>query len=137
MISILYEILNKINSKIFPKTLFHIFKQSDGSNNQSSEEVVYKIDNVMDCYQLDTNSKPHKYRLLPISRIVSDYGSKHPKRQEYSRMFWDMIDNKLSYCLRRGAEVAFEKGIISSTKKDRYFVSSKLFQEIILIKCIV
>lgn len=87
--------------------------------------MVYKIENVLDCYCLDTNSKPYKFRLLPISRVIADYGSKEPKRQEFSRYFWDLIEVKLSFLLRSGADQAFNKGLINSTKRDRYFVSSK------------
>ena len=85
------------------------------------------VENVLDCYCLDTNSKPNKYRLLPISRIVPDYRSKEPKRQEYSRYFWDLIYAKLSFLLRNGVDQAFKKGLVNSIKRDRFFVSSKIY----------
>lgn len=87
--------------------------------------ITYHLDNLMnECYKLDTNSVPYKYRLLQISKIIPDYLCNEPKRQECARVFWDMVENRLSQLLRLGAQMAFSKNLIDKTKKDRYFVSS-------------
>lgn len=96
--------------------------------NNDKEIIIYKIDNVMEeCYKLDTNNVPANYRLLPISKIIPDYVSAEPKRQENSRVFWDQIQAKLSHVLRKAAEKAFKQNLISKVKRDRYYVSSSFF----------
>jgi hypothetical protein len=90
--------------------------------------VSYSLENVLDvCYRLDTNSIPAMYRLVPISKIVPDYRSSSLRHQECAREFWKAIETKLSKMLRKAAHEAYSSGLIEASKRERYFVSSKIF----------
>ena len=63
--------------------------------------------------------------ILSISKIVDDFNSDIPKRQENSRLFWDLIERKLSLLIRKAADLALQKNLIEKVSRDKYFVSSK------------
>ncbi len=104
------------------------FSASSSFENNSAEPIVYTMDNVLEqCYTLDTNSMPAMYRLQRISKIIPDYVSAELKRQEYSRVFWDKVQGKVSGLLRKAADLAFENNLIDELKRERYFISSNVF----------
>lgn len=91
--------------------------------NDSSQ--IYQIDNIMtECYKLDINSIPNRYRILPISRIIPTFNAEVLEVKNNSRTFWEMVKTKLLYSLRLAADSAFKNKSIDSVIKDRYFVSS-------------
>lgn len=93
--------------------------------NNDEQLFTYELTNIVDeCYKLDLNSMPNKYRLLPISKIVADYVSTDVARKEAAAKFWDLIQARLSKLLRLGADEAHSCGLLDKTKRDRYFVSS-------------
>jgi len=97
---------------------------------QSKRMLHFHIENIIDeCYKLDLNSVPNKYRLLQISKIVPSYNSPDPEENKHANRFWNMIEEKLSYLLRVSAESAWNSNLIDKVKRDRYFVSSKLLKK--------
>ncbi len=105
---------------------------------ESKRLLHFHIENIIDeCYRLDLNSIPNKYRLLQISKIVPSYNSSDPEENNHANRFWNLIEEKLSYLLRISADSAFKSNLIDKVKRDRYFVSSKLFLlkgKIVMIK---
>jgi hypothetical protein len=116
-----FEILQNQLKRI-PAELFSVTSTFEA---EFSEPVVYEIENVVEeCYQNDTNSVPSMHRLLPISKIIPDYGSDDLDRQANSRGFWDLVQNRVSSLLREAANLAFQNGLIDEIKRERYFISS-------------
>lgn len=94
---------------------------------QSKRMLHFHIENIIDeCYRLDLNSIPKKYRLLQISKIVPSYNSPDPEENKHANRFWSLIEEKLSYLLRISADSALKSNLIDKVKRDRYFVSSEL-----------
>ena len=112
------QIINVLNEDLTISVEFESAK--DGS-----VKIYYELQNIIDdCYKLDTNPQPRKYRLLPISKIIPDYVSTDHNKQEAAAKFWDAIHLRLSKLLRLGADSALSNNLINTVKRYRYFVSS-------------
>lgn len=111
------QIINALNEDLTIKFEFESTKDV---------RIAYELVNIIDdCYKLDTNPQPKKYRLLPISKIIPDYVSSDHVKREAAAKFWDAIHLRLSKLLRLGADSALSSGLITAVKRDRYFVSSR------------
>ncbi len=63
----------------------------------ASEPIVYRMTDILrESFKLDCNSMPHKYHILPISKMVSDFNSSQPEVKKRASKFWDMTKNKVS-----------------------------------------
>jgi hypothetical protein len=94
---------------------------------ESKGVLDFHIENIIDeCYRLDLNSIPPKYRLLQISKIIPSYSSPDPEENKHANRFWNIVEEKLSYLLRISADSALKNNLIDQVKRDRYFVSSEL-----------
>ena len=119
-----FEILLKQLTDFDPEA----FSVSASYDKDLAEPITYQIDHIFnECYKLDTNSTPFKYRLLPISKVLPDYNSSQLNRQDFSRNFWDKISQKLSSLLRQAANRAHLNGFIDEKERKRYFISSNFF----------
>jgi hypothetical protein len=117
-----FEILNNELQNVLKEDLSIKYIPTNDPNQ------IYLIENIMkECYKLDINSIPNRYRILPISRIIPTFNSEELEIKNNSRIFWEMVKTKLLNSLRIAAESAFENKTIDSVVKDRYFVSSKYF----------
>lgn len=86
----------------------------------------YKIENVFDeSYMLDVNEEPNHFHLLPISKIIKDFKSSEPIIAQNANKFWNLVESKIEYCLRLGAQSAYKNKLISKKDYEKYFISSE------------
>ena len=101
----------------FDATFFSTMLSRD---NDIASPHEFRLNNLLDdCYELDSNERPARYKLKHIVRIVPHYNDK----EEASKKVWTEIEEKLSALMRQLANVCFEKKLIDRTQHERYFVS--------------
>jgi hypothetical protein len=64
--------------------------------------------------------------MFSISKIVEGFNADIPKDQENSRLFWDLIEKRLSFMMRTAADIALKKNLIQHVTRDKYFISSRI-----------
>ena len=87
------------------------------------EENVYNFENIfLDCYQLDRNEIPARFKLKPLNVILKNFDSKDAKFKDL-HLVWARIEEKLGNLLRTAADGCLEKGLMSPNRHERYFIS--------------
>jgi hypothetical protein len=82
-----------------------------------------QIDNMfLECYELDSNSQPARFRLKYLDRLFTDMNQKTP---EFNRL-WANFESKLGNLIRDLVSFCREKELLTQTEYDRYFVSVTL-----------
>ena len=83
-------------------------------------ERKFLIENLLEnCYELDMNEIPHRYKLKELEKIIPKYNEKDPKCGK----IWRNIENKLGFIFRTLARTCLAKGTFSETECSRFFVS--------------
>ena len=79
-----------------------------------------QIENMfLECYELDSNSQPARFRLKYLDRLFPDMNQKTP---EFNRL-WANLESKLGNLIRDLVSFCREKELLSQTEYERYFVS--------------
>jgi len=74
---------------------------------------------VEDCYELDDNETPARFRLKYLSKLLPGIDQKEP---EFAGL-WAAVEEKLGGLLRSAAEVCYRDERLTRTEYERYFVS--------------
>jgi len=87
-------------------------------NSENKRNFVLK--NLLeDCYELDMNEIPYRYKLKELDKLIPDYNEKDPQCDK----IWRKIEEKLGNVLRTIAKICFEKNKLTESEMTRYFVS--------------
>lgn len=73
----------------------------------------------LDCYELDMNEIPFRYKLKELDKLMPNYNEKDPKCDK----IWKKIEKKLGNIFRKLALICFQKKTFTETEMTRYFVS--------------
>ena len=82
---------------------------------------IVKFENLIeDCYELDDNEIPARYRLKYLDRL---FGPSLNQNDPNFGKLWGVLEDKLGSLLRKAAKICFDKELITKTEFERYFVS--------------
>ena len=88
---------------------------------EENVKIMVTFANLMeDCYELDDNEIPARYRLKYLDRL---FESGVNQRDPAFNNMWSAIEHKLGSLLRNAATICFHNEFISKTEYERYFVS--------------
>jgi hypothetical protein len=84
------------------------------------EKRNFVLKNLLeDCYELDMNEIPFRYKLKELDKLIPDYNEKDPQCDK----IWKKIEKKLGNIFRTISKICFEKNKLTETEMTRYFVS--------------
>lgn len=103
-------------------------------------DKLIQLENILeDCYELDTNEIPPKYRLKNLDRLFPNINIKvlilkfilfnfkinFLKENEFKKL-WNSLEKILSNTLKKAAKICYDNEVLTKSEYERYFVSSKL-----------
>jgi hypothetical protein len=91
------------------------FSYENSENNRN-----FDLKNLLeDCYELDMNEIPYRYKLKELDKLIPDYNEKDPQCDK----IWKRIEKKLGNIFRTISKICFDKNKLTETEMTRYFVS--------------
>ncbi|CAF3724767.1 unnamed protein product [Rotaria socialis] len=114
---------HRYGSRPIPATilasLFDLLKEivTNEQNENNDAELLQQW------YQLDTNCVPPAYILQNISSVIPYFISKDIDEIKKADKEWRVINNRLRLCLRQAAEKCLERGQITESDYDEFFIS--------------
>ena len=113
-----YEILREELSCIKESNEINLEFESISDKRQLNIKNLFE-----ECYELDENEIPSRYKLKMLEKIIPTYNEKDPECDK----IWSKIEKKLGNILRKAADICLKKERFSVTEHERYFVSGKYY----------
>ncbi|CAF0992020.1 unnamed protein product [Adineta ricciae] len=99
--------------------LFELLEQTA----RDEQNGIHDGDLLSQWYKIDTNCIPHAYILQNISLLIPNFISKDTNEVKQANEQWKKVSEQLRTCFRRAAELCLQRGQISESDYDEFFIS--------------